>query len=480
MSDEPSTRAHERVGDVLNDKWTLERLLGVGGMGAVYAGRHRNGARAAVKVLHRYLACHDDVRARFLREGHAANRVDHPSVVKVLDDDTVLAGPDVGTAYLVMELLEGESLEARSRREALLSEREFLQVAEVVLEVLDVAHRAGVVHRDIKPDNIFITKDGAGADRVKVLDFGLARLLEGHSTTVHGLAVGTPSFMAPEQAGGRNDEIDGRTDLFALAATGLRLVTGRRVHEGANAVELVVQMANTPAPRLRTVAPEVSEAFARVMDRALEFRREDRYESAAAMRVDVQSALAVVASSTPSGPAPAAAPAEKTIELMAGDLEADATKQPAPLPEEPADEPAAADTGPEPEPPPPPPPARGPSPPPPPREESIATPLNRRAPLPLVLGGLALALVGAGAVYASWGTGSDQAPELSSTAPPAALTQLQPAAVDSSDADAVSDATAPPEPDAAMAVSDASVRTVRRTQPRRPTVPWKATKRPKR
>jgi serine/threonine protein kinase len=331
LSDDSDARAHARVGDVLNDKWTLERLLGIGGMGAVYAARHRNGARAAVKILHRYLSKHEQVRERFLREGYAANLVDRPGVVKVLDDDIVAGGPDDGTAYLVMELLEGESLEDRVERGPPVTEREFLVIADAVLEVLDAAHTHGVVHRDIKPENIFVARDESGTDRIKVLDFGLARLLEGHSTTTYGLALGTPSFMSPEQAAGRIDEIDGRTDLFALAASGFRLVTGRKVHEAANPIELVMKMAKTPAPRIRTVAPRVSDAFARVIDRALEFRREDRYESAAAMRADVQNAIAALDMGVKSTAPPAPPPLGRTIELSGSDLE-DLEPADAPMP----------------------------------------------------------------------------------------------------------------------------------------------------
>jgi serine/threonine protein kinase len=126
---------------------------------------------------------------------------------------------------------------------------------------------------------------------VKILDFGLARLLQNQSITTYGLALGTPSFMSPEQAAGRLDDIDGRTDLFALAATGFRLRAGRRIHEAESPVELVMKMAKVPAPRLGTVAPGVSEPFARVIDRGLEFKREDRYETAAAMSKDVRLAI---------------------------------------------------------------------------------------------------------------------------------------------------------------------------------------------
>jgi serine/threonine protein kinase len=332
-----------RVGSVLNDKWTLERLLGAGGMGAVYAGLHRNGARAAVKVLHRFLSQHADVRARFLREGYAANRVDRPGVVKVLDDDIVVGGPDDGTAYLVMEMLEGQSLEERVAGGKTLTEREFLVIADSVLDVLDSAHTNGVVHRDIKPENIFIARDELGTERIKVLDFGLARLLEGHSTTTHGIALGTPSFMSPEQAAGRNADVDGRTDLFALAASGFRLITGRKIHEGTSPIDLMAKMASLPAPRIRTVAPGVSDAFARVIDRGLEFRRDDRYETAAAMRADVAAAIATLEAGSCSTVLPVLAGADKSMELSASDFEhtepprtvADPSSKPtAPLPRE--------------------------------------------------------------------------------------------------------------------------------------------------
>jgi serine/threonine-protein kinase len=319
-----------RVGSTLDEKWTLESLLGVGGMAAVYAARHRNGARAAVKVLHPNLSRHPEVRERFRREGYAANRVEHPGAVKVLDDHVIVDGPDAGTAYLVMELLDGESLQDRLERGPPIGEKEFLRIAEGVLEVLQAAHARGVIHRDLKPENLFFVKDDAVAPagpRVKVLDFGLARIQEGQAITSYGLALGTPSFMPPEQAAGRLDEIDGRTDLFALAATGFRIRTGRRIHEGTNAVDLVRKMASLPAPRIRTVTPDVSESFARVIDRALEFRREDRYESAGAMRLDVERAIGELDSAS-SAPTRVLSPSElavvpepPTIELSPSDLE---------------------------------------------------------------------------------------------------------------------------------------------------------------
>jgi serine/threonine-protein kinase len=292
MTDGADPRAQQRVGSVLNEKWTLEHLIGTGGMGAVYAARHRNGARAAVKILHPELARIAEVRERFLREGYAANSVEHRGAVQVLDDDIVKGGVDEGSAYLVMELLEGESLQERAQRSPKLGERELLEVMDAVLDVLAAAHEHGVIHRDLKPENIFLAHDPEREGvRVKVLDFGLARLAEASTVTSAGIAVGTPSFMSPEQAAGRSDEIDGRTDIFALGATIFRIVTGRRIHDAENMVQLVLLMATVPAPRLRSIAPDVSEGFAHVIDRALAFERADRYPDAATMGADVRAAL---------------------------------------------------------------------------------------------------------------------------------------------------------------------------------------------
>src|SRR5579859_1218555 len=195
MADDLDERAQARVGSVLDEKWTLERLIGIGGMAAVYAARHRNGARAAIKLLHTALAQETAVRERFRREGYAANKVGHPGAVRVLDDDVVASGPAAGSAYLVMELLEGESLQERLERGIRIGERAFLGMAAQVLEVLQAAHDRGVVHRDLKPENLFLARPAAagGPERVKVLDFGLARLQEWQKITTYGLALGTPS-----------------------------------------------------------------------------------------------------------------------------------------------------------------------------------------------------------------------------------------------------------------------------------------------
>ncbi|MCU0657900.1 MAG: serine/threonine protein kinase [Polyangiaceae bacterium] len=214
MSEDPvEARARSRIGRLLRDKWKLERLLGVGGMAAVYAATHRNGSKAAVKVLHLELSLDPKMRERFLREGYVANTVDHPGAVRVLDDDR----DDDGSVFLVMELLDGESLEARQARlGGHLPPEEALLLMDQLLAVLAAAHARGIVHRDIKPENLFLRTDS----ELKLLDFGIARLRDNSaSATRTGMTMGTPAFMAPEQALGQSERIGPPSDLWAVGAT---------------------------------------------------------------------------------------------------------------------------------------------------------------------------------------------------------------------------------------------------------------------
>ncbi|MGE3670491.1 MAG: serine/threonine-protein kinase, partial [Polyangiaceae bacterium] len=224
---------------------------------------------------------------RFLREGLAANAVEHPGAVRVLDCATV---ENDETAYLVMELLEGESVDARRAR-GRLSTDEVLDILDQTLDVLVVAHSRGIVHRDLKPDNLFITSEG----RIKVLDFGLARFTDGLPSEVRtrtGIAMGTLPYMSPEQAMGKRSEIDGRTDLFALGATAFRLLSGRRIHDADSEAAMLLAMATRPAPPLSSVVPGVPEGVAMVVDLALAFARDARYPDAATMQSDVRAVRA--------------------------------------------------------------------------------------------------------------------------------------------------------------------------------------------
>ncbi len=325
--------SESRVGRVLNQKWTLDRLIDVGGMAAVYAATHRNGNRVAVKVLHPTFPKKSNVRERFLREGYLANKVGHPGSVSVLDDDTT----DDGLVFLVMELLEGESLEALLQRAGgVLGWQHVLAIADQVLDVFAAAHDRGVIHRDIKPANLFLTKEG----QVKVLDFGLARLKESDpqiALTGIGVVMGTTSYMPPEQARGKWDMIDGRTDLYALGAVMFRCLSGRIVHEADTPSDRMVAAMTKPARSLATVAPHMPAALVHVVDTALAFEMNDRWPDAHAMQRAVRQAYAVIASNNAQPePAPAARPTDTHLRPSgaAGDsIEVDVSVSPAAQPQ---------------------------------------------------------------------------------------------------------------------------------------------------
>ncbi len=267
--------AQARVGQTLLGKWKLERLIGAGASAAVYAARHRNGHAVAVKVLHQSLSVSPVHRERFLREGYAANAVRHPNVLRVQDD----AVAEDGSVFLVMDLLEGESVASFAARHpfGVLSPDDVLALVEQVLGALAEAHAHGVVHRDIKPDNLFRTTDG----RIMLVDFGVARIEERSALTMIGHTLGSPSYMAPEQALGKSLEVGPRSDLFSVGATMYRLLIGRPVHEGTTVNEVLVQAASAQAPRCLDVAPQMDPRIAKIVDRALAFSSEDRFVDAA-------------------------------------------------------------------------------------------------------------------------------------------------------------------------------------------------------
>ncbi len=284
--DELKSIADARLGRVLKGKYRLDRVLGIGGMATVYAATHRNKKRVAIKMLHPELSIRENIRSRFLREGYVANSVDHPGAVSVHDDDVA----EDGSAFLVMELLEGVSVEelATSRAGEKLPIELVVSIGDALLDVLVAAHAKGIVHRDLKPANLFLTNDG----RLEVLDFGIARLHDetaGEATAV-GAMLGTPAYMAPEQAMGESTKIDAQTDLWAVGATLFVLVSGELVHDGVNAQQLMVHAATKRARPIVSVAPDVPAPLAQLVDKALAFDKAERWLSAKEMREALQSA----------------------------------------------------------------------------------------------------------------------------------------------------------------------------------------------
>ncbi len=273
-----------RIGSVLRERYRISGVIGAGGMATVYLAVHRNGNRVALKMLHPELSRLADHRERFVREAYVANSLDHPGAVRVIDDDVA----DDGSPFLVMELLAGETLAAYHERRGRLAPREVLAIGHALCDVLARAHARGVVHRDIKPDNIFLTTRG----ELKVLDFGIARVRQENreSGTQTGHLLGTPAFMPPEQALGRRHAIDGRSDLWSAGATMFTVIAGRVVHPADAPEEMMVRSATEPAPGLASVALAVPPAIAAVIDKALAFAPDQRFADAAAMQAAIAAA----------------------------------------------------------------------------------------------------------------------------------------------------------------------------------------------
>ncbi|WP_428265211.1 serine/threonine-protein kinase [Haliangium sp.] len=266
-NDEPPGDGLLMPGSVAGDYRIRERI-GWGGCSTVYAADHvKSGQEVAVKIMHRGLAESPRQVQRFVQEAQAVRLIHHPSIVEVFD----IGRLDDGRPYIVMELLEGINLATLLRNQGRLSPAEAYEILAPVGAALAVAHEAGIVHRDIKASNIIVQLDEAGARQIKLLDFGIAKLVgsfsSGSMQTTVGHVLGTPHSMAPEQIKGRT--VDGRTDIYALGALLYRLLTGRHPFEGHDALTLTRMHIHTPPPLPSQSAP-VSPALDTVVRTAME------------------------------------------------------------------------------------------------------------------------------------------------------------------------------------------------------------------
>jgi serine/threonine-protein kinase len=282
-------------------RYRVERELGRGAMGAVYLGRDpKIGRQVAIKTmaLSREFAGDAlvEARERFFREAETAGRLQHPDIVTIFD-----AGEDQDLAYIAMEYLKGDDLQAYTQPARLLPVATVINVVARVADALAYAHSQGVVHRDIKPANVMIDLP---TDVVKVTDFGIARVADS-SRTRTGMVLGTPSYMSPEQMAGRR--VDGRSDLYSLGVMLFQLLTGRLPHRSDSMATLMHQIANESAPDLRSLRPELPEALARVVALSLEKRPEARYASGQLLSADLRAVVACLPAGGVS-PSPAAAP----------------------------------------------------------------------------------------------------------------------------------------------------------------------------
>ena len=268
----------KRIGTVIKGKWTLDSMLGVGGMAAVYGASHRNGQRAALKILHADFARDKVICERFLREGYVSNKIGHPATVAVLDDDKTeddapLHRHGAARGHTVRELWK-----KCGRR---MPVPQALKICDDILDCLVACHAIGVIHRDLKPANIFVTHAGV----TKVLDFGVAQMRSATSErTATGTALGTPAYMSPEQAMGLVDQLDGRADLFSVGAMIHALVTGQRINNGRTENEALIMAATTPVPSVARIAPELPIELIALIDKSLAWDRRNRHADAREMQ----------------------------------------------------------------------------------------------------------------------------------------------------------------------------------------------------
>jgi tRNA A-37 threonylcarbamoyl transferase component Bud32 len=272
----PRAAGASQAGLVLNGSYRLGALIGQGAMGDVYAATHaRTGRRYAVKLLRRDLRLSDDAQRRFEREAKAVNRLGHPGIVAIHDYDRTADG----TLFLVMDQLDGESLQTRLERRGTLPWPEARRIALELAAALGAAHRERLVHRDLKPGNVFLRREPDGSERAVLLDFGLAKPLDdgvASRITESRTAVGTPLYMSPEQARGEN--VDERSDVYGLAAVLYELVSGAPPFMDQTLAGVYARLLTQSAPSLSSVmgarAPAGLEA---VLERALSKHRDDRY-----------------------------------------------------------------------------------------------------------------------------------------------------------------------------------------------------------
>src|SRR2546427_3110266 len=270
-----------RLSEALGSSYTLEGEIGRGGMGVVFNARdERLKRQVAIKVLPPELAFREEIRLRFVREAETAARLSHPHIVPI---HSVGESPD-GLVYFVMAYGEGESLGAKHRRRGRLPREESGRIMQEPADALGAAHAFGIIHRDVKPDNILLE---GSRGRVVVTDFGIAKALSsttgGATLTATGVAIGTPHYMSPEQAAG-DREIDGRSDIYSLGVVAYQMLAGELPFQAPTVPGILMKHITERAPLITDRRPEVPEDLAACVMRSLEKDPEDRWPTADALR----------------------------------------------------------------------------------------------------------------------------------------------------------------------------------------------------
>ena len=279
LEEDTESELRALVGTTVAGKYRVDRLIGRGGMGAVFQATNLAiGKRVALKFLDHEAAANREASQRFQREAEAAGMAESAHIVQIFDSGVT----DAGLPFLVMELLTGEDLRTRLRREQRLSVGSALRIVSQVLRALMRAHEAGIVHRDLKPDNVFLCARDDDPSFVKIVDFGIskvARVRMADTLTRRGTVLGTAFYMSPEQAQSFAD-IDGRTDLFSVGAILFEMLTGKPPHVARTYEAVLIAICTHDAPDVRASAPEVPEAVAQLIGRALKRERNERFQSA--------------------------------------------------------------------------------------------------------------------------------------------------------------------------------------------------------
>lgn len=284
MSDATQYSLPALLKEALGDAYTIEGEIGRGGMGVVYRARdERLQRRVAVKVLPPELAMSQEIRERFSREAQTAARLSHPHIVPIHD-----VGEGKGIVYFVMGLIEGESLAARIRRRGRVPGDETRRIMRETADALSAAHAMSVIHRDIKPDNILL--EGTRG-RVVVTDFGIAKALSSPGSanlTSAGMAIGTPSYMSPEQAAGER-EIDGRSDIYSLGVVAFQMLSGELPFSAPTVAGILMKQITEPARLLHEMMPDIPEDLSLAVARCLEKDPANRWPSADGLRRALES-----------------------------------------------------------------------------------------------------------------------------------------------------------------------------------------------
>ena len=272
-----------QVGTLLNGRYRLDAQIGTGGMSTVYRAFDTVLERqVAIKLMHREIASDSDQLERFRREARAVAQLNHPHIVTVID-----AGEDENTPYIVFEYVEGETLKDRIRRYGRLPIQESIAYAIEIARALGVAHDRGIVHRDVKPQNVLVDEEGSA----KVTDFGIARTLDQEGLTADGRVLGTTDYVSPEQALGH--PVTGQSDLYSLGIVLFEMLTGDVPFKGDNQVAVAMKHVREQLPDVQVRRPEVSSALAAVLERATAKETSARYPDDRALIADLEEVLAI-------------------------------------------------------------------------------------------------------------------------------------------------------------------------------------------